>query len=64
MILRPGHEAEGIERQLTEFLTQFVERGVTSRWAIPDRVQVVDEIPKTSVGKINKKVIRSKPAQG
>ena len=39
-------------------LSQFVESGHINKWAIPSEIQVVDEIPKTSVGKINKKVIR------
>jgi fatty-acyl-CoA synthase len=29
-----------------------------NRWSMPDRVEVVEEIPKTSVGKVDKKVLR------
>lgn len=46
------------EDALREHLQPFVERGVISKWAIPDSVTVVAEIPRTSVGKIDKKVIR------
>ncbi len=35
------------------------ERGELNKWYVPDRVVVVSEIPKTSVGKIDKKRIRS-----
>lgn len=35
-----------------------VGRGVISKWAVPDKIFFVDAIPKTSVGKIDKKVIR------
>jgi len=35
------------------------ERGELNKWYVPDRVVVVTEIPKTSVGKIDKKRIRS-----
>jgi fatty-acyl-CoA synthase len=37
-----------------------VDRGAISRYAVPDRVHFVDAIPKTSVGKLDKKVIRAK----
>lgn len=43
---------------LKDHLMQFVERGDISKWAIPDKFQEVDSIPVTSVGKINKKLIR------
>ncbi len=44
--------------EIREFLGQFVEAGRLSKWAVPQRVLLVDEIPKTSVGKIDKKRIR------
>jgi fatty-acyl-CoA synthase len=37
------------------FLTDRV-----ARWWLPDAIELVDEIPKTSVGKLDKKVIRGK----
>jgi fatty-acyl-CoA synthase len=40
------------------FLQQFVEDGTLSKWGIPDKFIVTDQIPKTSVGKIDKKVIK------
>lgn len=36
-----------------------VERGELNKWYVPDRIVFVLEIPKTSVGKIDKKRIRS-----
>ncbi len=36
-----------------------VERGVLSKWAIPERVEFVDALPKTSVGKMDKKIMRA-----
>src|SRR5690554_7249208 len=47
-------DAQGIK----EHLTPYVEQGVMSKWAIPSQVTVVTEIPKTSVGKLDKKRIR------
>jgi fatty-acyl-CoA synthase len=41
-----------------QFLMQFVESGTMSKYAIPDRFEIVTEIPKTSVGKLDKKLIR------
>lgn len=40
-------------------LQQFVANGQISKWAVPDEIIFVQEIPKTSVGKIDKKRIRS-----
>ncbi len=40
-------------------LQPFVEAGVIEKWVIPDEFIFVDEIPKTSVGKIDKKVLRA-----
>ncbi len=40
----------------------FAERGAISKYAVPDRVHFVDTIPKTSVGKLDKKVIRARLA--
>lgn len=40
-------------------LVQFVDSGRINKWAIPQQIQIVDSIPKTSVGKIDKKVIRA-----
>lgn len=41
------------------FMEQFVEQGSINRWSIPALVRIVDEIPKTSVGKLDKKRIRA-----
>ena len=38
--------------------SQAADEGVISRWAVPERVEIVNEIPKTSVGKIDKKFLR------
>ena len=46
-------------RDIQQHLQQFVESGHISKWAVPEHITLVDDIPKTSVGKINKKVIRA-----
>jgi fatty-acyl-CoA synthase len=58
VVLKPGHSGSVSEDDLRGFLAGFVDQGVISKWALPDRFLIVEEIPKTSVGKINKKLIR------
>ncbi|TDF84042.1 fatty acid--CoA ligase [Pseudomonas sp. H9] len=43
---------------LKAHLHQYVESGRINKWAIPREIRFVADIPKTSVGKINKKLIR------
>jgi len=31
-----------------------------ARWQVPDRIELLDEIPRTSVGKFDKKVLRAR----
>jgi len=52
VVLKP--DAEATEEELIEFIApQF------AKWWLPDRVEFVSEIPKTSVGKFDKKVLRA-----
>lgn len=44
---------------LREFLLPAVEEGLINKWAIPSQIACVSEIPKTSVGKLDKKRIRA-----
>jgi fatty-acyl-CoA synthase len=48
------------EEAIRKHVGDFASRGVISRYAVPDRVHFVEVIPKTSVGKLDKKVIRAK----
>ena len=50
--------------ELRAFLEKYVANGSISKWAIPDNFIFVDQIPKTSVGKIDKKVIKKGVATG
>ncbi|WP_136678949.1 fatty acid--CoA ligase [Neptunomonas sp. XY-337] len=54
----PIEGAELTHDMLKQHLMQYVESGQIAKWAIPEKVSIVAEIPKTSVGKINKKLIR------
>jgi fatty-acyl-CoA synthase len=57
VVLRDGSETTPDE--LLEHL-----RGRVARWWLPDEFAVVPEIPKTSVGKFDKKVLRGRLAEG
>ena len=41
-----------------------VEQGRLSKWAVPERVEFVEALPKTSVGKMDKKVMRARYGSG
>ena len=53
VVLRPDQEAT--REQILEHL-----EGTVAKWWLPDDVVFLDEIPKTSVGKFDKKVLRDK----
>ena len=61
LVTRTGEPLDA--RMIKEHLKPFVERGELSKWAVPTQVAVVTEIPKTSVGKLDKKRIRQELAQ-
>ncbi|MBB6341476.1 fatty-acyl-CoA synthase [Pseudomonas fluvialis] len=56
LVLRDGQALNA--RGLKEHLKPFVEEGHINKWAIPTQIAVVTDIPKTSVGKLDKKRIR------
>ncbi|WP_290623270.1 MULTISPECIES: fatty acid--CoA ligase [unclassified Archaeoglobus] len=57
-IIVPMPGEKPTQEELREHLMKFVEEGKITKWAVPDRFEIVEEIPKTSVGKIDKKVLR------
>ncbi|HEY8517400.1 MAG TPA: long-chain fatty acid--CoA ligase [Candidatus Binatia bacterium] len=57
VVLREG--AQRSPEKLAEALSTRV-----ARWWIPERWSFIDEVPKTSVGKFDKKVLRSRFAEG
>jgi len=56
VVCEPGQYID--KKMLEDHLQQFVACGRINKWAIPKQFKFVAEIPKTSVGKINKKLIR------
>jgi fatty-acyl-CoA synthase len=57
VVRRDGSELDG--DVLREFLAARV-----AKWWLPDRVEFITEVPKTSVGKFDKKVLRARLADG
>ena len=56
VVLRKGQEATTLA--VREHLLALAEGGAISTYAVPERFVFVDEIPKTSVGKLDKKRLR------
>ncbi|MDG4555098.1 MAG: fatty acid--CoA ligase [Candidatus Competibacter sp.] len=61
VVPRPARQVD--ETAIRDWLKDFADRGIVSKWGIPDRILFVDSIPKTSVGKLNKKAMREQYAQ-
>lgn len=61
-IIVPREEYKGklTGDMLRAHLNRYVEEGLITDWSVPDHYTFVDELPKTSVGKIDKKVLRSR----
>jgi fatty-acyl-CoA synthase len=45
-------------QQLKEHVADYAEKGLISKYAVPDTIELIDAIPRTSVGKVDKKVLR------
>ncbi|MEU6282079.1 long-chain fatty acid--CoA ligase [Streptomyces sp. NPDC047028] len=59
VVLREGANSDF--QALRAFLT---EEGHIARWQLPERWTVIESVPKTSVGKFDKKVLRRRYAEG
>ena len=58
-VLKPDFRDKVNADGLRNFYLQFVSEGFIPKYAVPSRVLIVDSIAKTSVGKLNKKALRS-----
>ncbi len=63
VVLDPDHADEITEEEIKSHVEERVGSGEISKFAVPDRVRFVEEIDKTSVGKIDKKSLREKYAE-
>ncbi len=61
IVPRQGWENKITTEEIRSFLMrEFVEKGEIPKWWLPDKVIIADDLPKTSVGKINKRLLREK----
>jgi fatty-acyl-CoA synthase len=51
------------EDELKAYVRRYADRGVLSKWAVPDQVRFVEAVDRTSVGKVDKKALRQKYGQ-
>ncbi len=65
-IITPKEGAGGriTAEAMREHLNTFVAEGVIAKWAVPDEFIFAEALPKTSVGKIDKKVLRARYQAG
>jgi fatty-acyl-CoA synthase len=54
VVVRPG-----VDITVDQVRDYLLDHGF-ARWQLPERVEVIDEVPKTSVGKFDKKVLRAR----
>ncbi|MFH1060453.1 MAG: fatty acid--CoA ligase [Pseudomonadota bacterium] len=59
VVAKPEYIGKVSGEEIKEFLARFVSDGAISKWAIPDQIRIMEVIPKTSVGKIDKRAIRA-----
>jgi fatty-acyl-CoA synthase len=60
LVAKPCREVS--EEQIRAHLQGFVEKGIITSYSVPDRIVFVEALPKTSVGKLDKKVMRERYA--
>jgi fatty-acyl-CoA synthase len=57
--LRAGVDAGEAEVSIRAAVLRAIDAGRLSRWAMPDRIVVMPALPRTSVGKLDKKALRA-----
>ena len=60
VVLKPEQRGKVDQAAIRAHLSAFVDQKLISKYAVPDRVEFDDAIEKTSVGKLDKKVLRQK----
>jgi fatty-acyl-CoA synthase len=58
LVLKQGHS--GDEEDVKAHLSAFAAAGAISRYGVPDHIVFVDALPRTSVGKVDKKLLRAR----
>jgi fatty-acyl-CoA synthase len=55
---------EGATADFVSLRTFLAEEGKIAKWQLPERWTIIESVPKTSVGKFDKKVLRRQYAEG
>jgi len=55
-------DADIDEQSVKDLVMDYANKGVISKYGVPDRVKFVDALPRTSVGKLDKKKMRAEMA--
>jgi len=64
IVLKSEYKDKVTENDISNYLTkEFVEKGLIPKWWIPDKIIFMNELPKTSTAKIDKKALRKKFAE-
>ena len=56
VVAKPGQEVS--EADIQALLQDFAAKGIISKYGVPGRIEFVEALPKTSIGKISKKALR------
>jgi fatty-acyl-CoA synthase len=61
LVVKRASDANGVsDAAIKNHLKVFADKGIISKYGIPEKILFIDSIPKTSVGKINKKELRER----
>jgi fatty-acyl-CoA synthase len=65
LVVKRASDAGGVsDVAIKNHLKVFADKGIISKYGIPEKILFIDSIPKTSVGKINKKELRERYGHG
>jgi fatty-acyl-CoA synthase len=56
----PGVAEEAMVSEVRSLIQADIDAGKISKWALPERIEVLEALPKTSVGKLDKKLLRTR----
>ena len=59
VVLEPDYVGRIVEEDIRLHVASYVEKGVISKIAVPEKVAFTDDLPLTSVGKVDKKRLRA-----
>lgn len=62
LVVANAQATGNLPEQIKQQLNTWVVQGKINKWAIPEQISLVENIPKTSVGKLNKRLIRQELA--